>query len=51
MLNVIKIEGLTVEQIQEAYNYLYDEYGFIINSWADSKLETAIKSYWETKEK
>ena len=51
MLNVIKIEGLTVEQIQEAYNYLYDEYGYIIDSWTDSKLEQEIKDFWKSKEK
>ena len=51
MLNIIKIEGLTIEKIQEAYNYLYDEYGYIINSWTDSKLEQEIKDFWKSKEK
>lgn len=51
MQSVIKIVGLTKNQINTAYYSLYDEYGYIINSWSKDKLKNRIKDYWKSKEK
>lgn len=38
--------GLLEEEIQEAYYYLFDEFGFTIDLWEEDKLKSCIKGYW-----
>lgn len=49
MLNAINIEGHSKEQIQEAYNYLYDEYGYEVNFWEKKVFIKEVIEYWKNK--
>lgn len=41
--------GISEEQHAEAYNYLYDEYGYIMTLWDSNRLEREIENYWQDK--
>lgn len=47
MQNVIKGLDVTEEEYNEAYNHLYDEYGFTVNIWDSDRLRQEIINYWE----
>lgn len=46
MQNVINSLDLSEEQCLEAYNYLYDEYGFTVSIWNPERLKQEVINYW-----
>lgn len=51
MSDINNEKELTEAQKKEAFNYLYDTYGYMIHSWTEKKLEEKIKDFWKSKEK
>lgn len=47
MQNVINGLDLSEEQYLEAYNYLYDEYGFTVSIWSPERLRQEVINYWD----
>lgn len=44
-MTIISNLEITEEKYEEAYNYLYDEYGVHIHLWNDEKLQKEIENY------
>lgn len=44
-MTVISNLEITEEKYEEAYNYLYDEYGVHVHLWNDEKLQEEIRNY------
>lgn len=42
--------GISKSQWQEAYDYLYEEFGFTITLWSHRKLEREIINYWSDRD-
>lgn len=49
--NVIKELGITLEKYEEAYNFLYDEFGYTITLWEEGRLKKEINNYWKDRDK
>lgn len=49
---ILKAEdlGISQEKWEEAYNSLYEEFGFVVTLWSKRRLEKEIINFWEDRD-